>query len=72
MDILRPLPKTSNENQFVSVITDRYSKITRAVLTFRTTVERIASMVIDHWIIPYGIFDYVLTENGTLFISKFV
>lgn len=70
-DILGPLPKTSKGNQFVWVMTDCYSKLERAVLTSTKTAVHAASMFMDHWIIPYGIPDYVLADNETQFIGNF-
>lgn len=71
MDILAPLPETSNGNQFFLVVKDRQSKVTRAVPTCKTAAVHVASMLMDHWIILYGIPDSVLTENVAQFISKF-
>ena len=31
IDLIGPLPKTKNKQQFISVITDRYSRLTIAV-----------------------------------------
>ena len=71
MDILGPLPKTKQGNQFVVVLTDRYSKLTRAIPTGKTTATTVATIFVDHWVIPYGIPNYVLTDNGPQFVAKF-
>lgn len=71
MDMLGPLPTTLNGIQFVVVLTDRYSKVTRAVSTARKTGTHIASTFMDNWIIPYVISDYMVTDNGTQFVNKF-
>lgn len=71
MDILEPPPKSTHENQLVVVMTDRHSKLTRAVPTTQTTALHVASIFYDHWIIPYGIPDHLLTENSNQFVSKF-
>lgn len=52
MDILGLLPKTSNCNKFVLVMTDRDSMLTRAEQKSKMTVAPIASMFMDHCIFP--------------------
>lgn len=42
----------------------------RVVPTSKTTALQIASLFMDFWIIPNGIPEFVLTDNGTQFISK--
>lgn len=51
MDILRPLPKTLDGNQFGWAVTNGYSKLSRAVPTISTTAAHIASMFVEHYII---------------------
>lgn len=45
MDILSPLKKTTNGNQFEGMMNDRYFKLTRAVPTSNTTVTYIANIL---------------------------
>lgn len=71
MDIRGPLSVTSAGNQYVTLMTDRYSKLTTALPTSKTSARHIASMLMDNWIHLYEMPDYVLTENGTQFICKF-
>lgn len=52
MYFLERLLKTSNQNQFLSVMTDRYSKLIRAAPTSKISAAHIALMILDHWIIP--------------------
>lgn len=61
IDILGPPPKSSNGIHLKLLITDCYSKITRAVRTSNTTVANNVSMVMNHWIIVYGIPSHFLT-----------
>ena len=71
MDLLGPLPQTRNGNQFILVITDRYSKLARAIPMNKTTAPFVAAAVLNNWIFCYGIPNTILTDNGTQFISEF-
>lgn len=70
MDILRPLRRVPNGNQFVLLLTDRYLKVEGAVSTSKTTGEHNASIYMDHCIILFGVPDYVLADSGTQFLNK--
>lgn len=63
IDILRPLPKTSDGIYFILLMTDSYLKLGKAVVTSKTTAAHILSRLMDHYITLYGIADYVLTDN---------
>lgn len=71
IEVLRPLPRTTSGNQYAIVITDRYSKVTRAIPTSKTASTHAANIFFEHWVIPYGIPKYLLTDNGPQFTSKF-
>lgn len=71
MDILGPLLKTTNGNQFVVIMTDRYSKLPRGVPTYNSCAMHIATIFYDYCIVSYGIRVYYLTSNGTQLVSKF-
>ena len=71
MDIAGPYPRTRNGNEYVVVLTDRFTKLTRAIPTRTTTASDVASIFIDYWIYSYGVPDYLLTDRGTQFMSKF-
>lgn len=71
LDILGPLPKTKKENLYVVVMTDRYSKLTRDIPTSSITTTAVKYIFSEHWINPHGIPAFVLTDNGTLLVSKF-
>lgn len=47
-DILGPLAKALRGNHFVSIMTDHYTKVTRAVPTFKTTASHIASLIMTN------------------------
>lgn len=49
---------------------DHYSKLRRALQTFRMTASHIRSIIVDNLVIPYRIPTPLLTDTGTLFTSK--
>ena len=71
IDLLGPFPKTKNRNQFIAVITDRYSKLTRAVPMRKTTATLMAAMFLNNWILPYGISNTIFSDNGPQFSAEF-
>lgn len=48
LDKLHPLRKTTSGNQFVVIMTDRYSTLTQAVLILKTSTTQIASIFYAH------------------------
>ena len=72
MDILGPLTLTDQGNRFLLVVTDRFSKLTRAYPLATTTAEVVAKTFFDGWVAAgYGIPQVLLTDNGTQFVAKF-
>lgn len=65
MDLLGQFPRVSNGDPFLLVMIDLYSKVTRAVLTCKTPTALNASLFVDGYIIPYGMLNYLVTDNGT-------
>lgn len=62
-DILGPLLKTSNGNQFVIVMADRYSKFICAVPVSKSTALHAELEFRDKWIMPYRIPNFLLTHK---------
>lgn len=54
------------------MITDRYSKLTSATPTFKTISAQMANLFLDHCIVSFDIPSYLLTNNGTLLVNKFL
>ena len=71
MDLLGPLPKTKSGHVYVLVITDRFSKLTRAIPLGSTTASSVAKAFLEHWVYVYGVPNYLLTDNGPQFAAKF-
>lgn len=70
MHILGLLLKTATGNQFVFIMTDLNSKLTRAVPTSKTSALHVPSIFCNHLIAAYKIPAYLLTNNGTQFVSQ--
>lgn len=72
MDLLGPLPKTKKGNQYILVITDRFTKLTQIVPLRTITAEAVAAAFVIHWVFKYGTPKQTLTDNGSQFASKFM
>lgn len=59
------------ENRFIVVITDRYSKLTRAKTRARVTVPIVTAVFLEPWTVPNGILNTILADNGPQFLSTF-
>lgn len=71
MDYLGPLPRTPQGNQYVLVITDRFSKLARALPMKTMKAEPTARAFLESWAYVYGPPQHLLTDNGSNFTSKF-
>lgn len=69
-DIVGLFSEKMKELQYNLVISDRYSKLIRAILAPRTTDTPIAKIIINYWLLPYGILTYILINSGTQIISN--
>lgn len=71
VDIIGPLPrKTTKVNQHAVIINDRYSKLTRGVLSAQITTTIVAKIFFNACVIPYGIPAHLLADNSSRFVSK--
>lgn len=64
LDLLGPLPETSNGNVYLVVIVDRFTKLTRVVPIAREDADTVVSAFLDTWVASYGPPDTLLTDNG--------
>lgn len=51
-------------------MTDWYAELTRAIQTTKIAPAQVANIFFNDWIVPYGIPDTVLSDNGQRFICK--
>ncbi|CAN8070204.1 unnamed protein product [Agarophyton chilense] len=72
IDLLGPLRKTKNGYQHILVITDRFSKLTRAIPLKKTMSTTLAIAFLNNWVYPYGTPLYLLTDNSSNLASKFL
>lgn len=71
-DILGPLPRTMTGNIHVYIIADRLSKLTRVILAPKIIWMQIATILLDNWVMTYGISSYLLTDNGSHYWASFL
>lgn len=57
-------------NPLITVMTARRSRPTRAVSVPKITALHVALVALKNWILPYGIFSTIVTENGPQFVSN--
>lgn len=67
-DVFGLLPKTIAGTQFIVVIMDLYTKLTREIPSPKTTAPQAVSIFFDLWIVPYRIPALPLTNNGPQFV----
>ena len=71
MDLLGPLPRTHQGNEYVLVITDLFTKLCRSVPLRNTKAVTVGTLFLYLWVYAYGAPSYVLTDNGPQFAAKF-
>ncbi len=71
IDIFGPLLKTARGNQYLLMITDRYSKLTKSVPMKTMSAEAVAITFTNEWALTYGPPADILADNGGCFTSKF-
>lgn len=64
--------KENKVNQYVFVLTELFSKLSREVVVTKTKATHIATISLDCWVIPYGIPSYVLTDIGPQIVAMFL
>lgn len=69
-EIFRPLHRTKHGNQYVATVTDRYSTVTSAIPTSKTSASHVGTSAFKRWIVPYGILSFLLADNGPRFVAK--
>ncbi len=71
IDIMGELIKTSRGNQYLLVITDRFTKLTKTVPLRGVSSAEIARAFVNEWIFNYGPPLDVLADNAKYFSSRF-
>lgn len=70
IDVLGVLPQTKFGNQFVIILTARYSKLTRRIPTTDMSSAPVAHKFLSNCIIPYGMPNIIISDNGQYFVSE--
>ena len=70
IDLLGPLPKTRRGNLYLLVITDRFSKWTRAIAMSETTAPDVAIRFFADWCSIFGAPLMLLSVNGPQFRAR--
>lgn len=63
IELLRPQVLFTKANQYVDVITDWYTKVSRAIRSGNATTPHVAKAVFELLIIEYGISSHIHTDN---------
>ena len=69
MDIMGPLPVTAQDNQYVLVMSDHFTKWVEAIPMANPCADTIARACVDQVITHHGIPDRILTDQGRNFES---
>jgi len=64
IELLGPLPRTLEEYEYILVICDQFTKVTRAVPLRDITALDVLSAFLDTCVASYGLPDLVLSDNG--------
>ena len=70
MDVIGPLKRTHNGNQYILVMIDALTKWPEAMAIPNQTAETIAKMFVENIICRHGMPKALLTDRGTNFVSK--
>lgn len=71
LDIARSLPETCNDNKYILVVIDHYSKWYEAKVVVDHDAETTARFLEDEIIYKFGVPKYVLIDNGYEWVTKF-
>eukprot|EP00171_Calliarthron_tuberculosum_P021926 IDg21926t1 len=70
IDILGPLTESTKGHKFILVMTDRFSKMVRAVPLRSISALTVAKVFVRDWVFVYGPPAKLLSDNGKQFTAK--
>lgn len=75
-DIVGPIPKTTQRNQYIHVITNQYLKLLKAITTSKTPATHVANSFLEHCLNIYGsqrtsLLTTVLNRSGNVWNDVF-
>ena len=70
IDILGPLERAAVDgSRYILVMTDRFSKLTKAVPLKKITAHKVAQAFLEHWCFNYEFPAILLSDNGSQFTA---
>ena len=71
IDVLGELIQTARGNQYILVISDRFTKLTKTVPMKGLSASEVAKHFVNEWVFNYGAPKELLSDNGGCFTAKF-
>jgi len=71
IDILGEFIKTPRRNEYLLVITDRFTKLTKTIPMKGISAAEVARCFVNEWVFNYGPPKELISDNGGCFTSKF-
>ena len=71
IDVLGELIRTQRGNEYLLVITDRFTKLTKTVPMKGISAAEVARHFVNEWVFNYGPPKELLADNGGCFTAKF-
>lgn len=70
LDIFGPLSSTTNGNQHIGIMKNRFSKLTRANFTAKVRSMQVVTIFLKDSVMQHGIHSFVLNDSASLIVSK--
>ena len=70
VDLMGPFPKSSNQNVYLLVFVDYFSRWVELFPIRNATAETISRVMVKDILTRWGIPDYILSDQGTQFVSS--
>ena len=70
MDIVGPLPVTTEGHRYLLTIIDRFTRYVTAIPLKEISARNVAKAFVNNWVYIYGPPKQILTDNGTQFASN--
>jgi transposase InsO family protein len=70
IDHVGPFPMSNSGNKYILVIVDRFTRYVEAVAVTDTSAKTTAEVIMNHIICRYGVFEVLLSDRGSGFLSE--
>lgn len=70
MDLIGPLPRSTKQNAYLLVITDRFTKYTSLFPIRQATASKVVDLVETRWFNIFGVPETIIMDNGKQFVGK--